>query len=119
MLHSKKSQSILQWFNALTTKGDVNSLEQFTDGSYFYEIVASLRDTTLPEFSPSLQRNAHKGGRPSCKFAEKLRLGGGPLQAFRPEITKNGEKKEYIFFQHYISEQSKLVSHGDPERIAT
>ncbi|GBM09188.1 hypothetical protein AVEN_226698-1 [Araneus ventricosus] len=47
MLHCKKSQSILQWFNALTTKGDVNSLEQFTDGSYFYEIVASLQPSLL------------------------------------------------------------------------
>ncbi|GFS92965.1 uncharacterized protein NPIL_472041 [Nephila pilipes] len=42
MLHGKKSESILQWYNSLTTKGDVQSLAQFTDGSYFYDIVTSL-----------------------------------------------------------------------------
>ncbi|CAL1301012.1 unnamed protein product [Larinioides sclopetarius] len=47
MLHSKKSQSILQWYNSLTTRGDVNSLEQFTDGSHFFEIVASLQPFLL------------------------------------------------------------------------
>ncbi|GBM75089.1 hypothetical protein AVEN_197447-1 [Araneus ventricosus] len=41
--------------------------------------------------------------RPSRKFAEKT-----SLQAFRPEITKDGEKKVYIFFQHYTKNLPSL-----------
>ncbi|KAG8185760.1 hypothetical protein JTE90_000743 [Oedothorax gibbosus] len=42
MLHSSKSESILQWYNALTTHADVQSLSQFADGSLFCDIVTCV-----------------------------------------------------------------------------
>ncbi|GBL74048.1 hypothetical protein AVEN_230957-1 [Araneus ventricosus] len=49
----------------------------------------------LREKSSCLQRKMPKGVKdPPAEFAEKHR-------AFSPEIKKNGEEKEYIFFRHY------------------
>ncbi|GBN56164.1 hypothetical protein AVEN_124037-1 [Araneus ventricosus] len=57
------------------------------------------------KISPNLPRNPQRGQRPSRKFAEKLRVGKGPL---RPEIKKKWRREGIYFSQDYTRMMHRL-----------
>ncbi|KAF8782407.1 hypothetical protein HNY73_012697 [Argiope bruennichi] len=126
MLNNKKSQAILQWFNSLTTKGDVNSLVQFSDGSHFLDIVVSLEEiiprennSTSTTICEGIASNEDNTSVEEGAEKEKTETSVSESENDGPFVNKEADiQKKYDVIRKFIDdfyhiESSSLISYDE------